>query len=92
MGFLLKERICSTTVIYERICCKGGGGRKLFSLRIDPYNPIALRMAKTLWSFGCSECNRIKKGGMGGAKEKMVDFLPSVVVFLLILVLTVFLL
>ena len=23
-------------------------------------NPIALRMAKTLWSFGCSECSRVK--------------------------------
>ena len=26
----------------------------------DNYNPIALRMANTLWSFGCSECNRVK--------------------------------
>ena len=24
------------------------------------FNPIALRMAKTLWSFGYSECNRVK--------------------------------
>ena len=23
-------------------------------------NPIALRMAKTPWSFGCSECNKVK--------------------------------
>ena len=23
-------------------------------------NPIALGTAKTLWSFGCSECNRVK--------------------------------
>ena len=23
-------------------------------------NPFALRMAKTLWSFGRSECNRVK--------------------------------
>ena len=23
-------------------------------------SPIALRMAKTLWSFGLSECNRVK--------------------------------
>ena len=23
-------------------------------------NPIALRMAKTLWSFGHSDCNRVK--------------------------------
>ena len=24
------------------------------------FNPIALRTAKTLWSFGRSECNRVK--------------------------------
>ena len=24
-------------------------------------NPTALRTAKTLWSFGCSECNRVKE-------------------------------
>ena len=23
------------------------------------FHPIALRRAKTLWSFGCSECNRV---------------------------------
>ena len=23
-------------------------------------NPVALRMARTLWSFGDSECNRVK--------------------------------
>ena len=28
------------------------------------FNPIALRMAKTIWSFGRSECNRIKKKSM----------------------------
>ena len=26
-------------------------------------NPIALRMAKTLWSFGCSECTKVKVYG-----------------------------
>ena len=25
------------------------------------FNPIALRTAKTLWSFGHSECNRVKR-------------------------------
>ena len=25
------------------------------------FNPIVLRMAKTLWSFGHSECNRVKE-------------------------------
>ena len=24
------------------------------------FNPIALKMAKTPYSFGCSECNRVK--------------------------------
>ena len=28
---------------------------------IFAFNPTALRMAKTPLSFGCSECNRIKK-------------------------------
>ena len=27
-------------------------------------NPVALRMAKTLWSIGLSECNRIKIGDL----------------------------
>ena len=30
---------------------------------INPVNPIALRTAKTLWSFGCSECSRGKPQG-----------------------------
>ena len=25
------------------------------------FNPTALRMAKTLWSFGRSKCNRVKR-------------------------------
>ena len=25
------------------------------------FNPIALRMTKTLWSYGLSECNRVKR-------------------------------
>ena len=31
-----------------------------FTLDKVCFNPIALRMAKTLWSFGLSECNRDK--------------------------------
>ena len=26
---------------------------------IHEFNPIAVRMAKTLWSFGRSDCNRV---------------------------------
>ena len=29
------------------------------------FNPIALRMAKILWSFGRSECNRVWKSASG---------------------------
>ena len=32
----------------------------LNDLQIQTFNPIALRTAKTLWSFGRSECNRVK--------------------------------
>ena len=31
------------------------------SLKSDSFNPIALRTAKTLWSFGRSEFKRVKK-------------------------------
>ena len=30
------------------------------------FYPIALRMAKTQWSFGHSECNRVKFTGFKG--------------------------
>ena len=33
------------------------------------HNPVALRTAKTLWSFGCSECNRVKEKTLLLAKE-----------------------
>ena len=32
------------------------------------FNPTALRTAKTLWSFGCYECNRVK------SRTLMIDF------------------
>ena len=40
-------------------------GKQLYLFHFVPFsmvifNPIALRMAKTLWSFGHSECNRVK--------------------------------
>ena len=28
---------------------------------VNLINPIALRAAKTLWSFGCSECKRVNQ-------------------------------
>ena len=36
------------------------------------FNPIALRVAKTLWSFGCSECNRVT-----ASNRKIADFANS---------------
>ena len=30
-------------------------------ITFQDFNHIALRMAKTLWSIGCSECNRVKE-------------------------------
>ena len=44
-------------------------------------NPIALRTAKTLWSFGRSECNRVKELRVGPlyrkAKMKMAVASPD---------------
>ena len=36
---------------------------ELLQLQVYPFmfNPIALRTAKTLWSFGFSECNRVNR-------------------------------
>ena len=46
--------------------------------KICSFNPIALRMAKTLWSFGCSECNRVKCRPLmrRDAKLKTEELLP----------------
>ena len=33
---------------------------KNINVMLEFFNPIALRMAKTLWSFGSSKCNRVK--------------------------------
>ena len=38
-------------------------------------NPIALRMAKTLWSFGRSECNRVK--GKNIPPQRRAKLFPS---------------
>ena len=33
----------------------------IFFLSTETFNSVALRTAKTLWSFGHSECNRVKQ-------------------------------
>ena len=52
------------------------------------FNPVALRRAKTRWSFGCSECNRVnshiclsgsspKSKGKGSGKKKTPEPEPE---------------
>ena len=33
---------------------------KILKALVSPFNPLALRLTKSLWSFGQSECNRVK--------------------------------
>ena len=40
------------------LLCKNGQNHAVISIF---FNPVVLRTAKTLWSFGCSECKRVKK-------------------------------
>ena len=46
-----------------------GRRKELFTICLNPspsivsFNPVALRKAKTLWSFGFSECNRVNING-----------------------------
>ena len=42
---------------FERACTSS----KQEVTKLSPFNPIALRMAKTLWSFGHSECKRVNR-------------------------------
>ena len=35
-------------------------GFHVHSVTQRPFNPVALRTAKTLWSFGLSVCNKVK--------------------------------
>ena len=50
------------------------------SLTDSVVNPIALRTAKTLWSFGGSECNRVERTMLCAigtvAKLKMTELWP----------------
>ena len=51
-----------------------------YLLNKSTHNPIALRVAKTLWSFGHSECKRVKgeKGEIGlvGGKLNLLRIDP----------------
>ena len=50
------------------------------------FNPIALRTAKTLWSFGRSECNRVNEKVLKaqmGEKKKLCLKLSTIAFFLM---------
>ena len=52
-----------TTLLYLNICLPFQLRSTLKTASLEhtlSFNPTAHRMAKTLWSFGCSECNRDK--------------------------------
>ena len=60
----LEELFFSIFLIYiEKIAIKKKThlfcSSKVYECALMVFNPIALRTAKTLWSFGCSECNRV---------------------------------
>ena len=44
----------------KRIIANYHQNPSLSNICLKAFNPIALRTAKTLWSFGHSECNRVK--------------------------------
>ena len=56
---------------------------------LSSFNPIALRMAKTLWSFGRSECSRIKNLVIA-VGHSIVSLVKSLVSDLLILLVLIF--
>ena len=43
---------CNRLIFGEGVCSE---------LVVDNFNPIALRTAKIVYNFGCSECNRVKR-------------------------------
>ena len=63
----------STKIILKWTHTNDKNGQVHLSKKI---NPIALRTAKTLWSFGCSECNRVKGGNIETSPYK--TYLPLV--------------
>ena len=48
------------TKINSHMICINNGGKYIKVNSCSLNNPLALRIAKTLWSFGHSECNRVK--------------------------------
>ena len=55
-----KGNCCKQINMVDSINLKIAYEHKFSAMMAQMLNPIALRMAKTLWSFGHSECNRVK--------------------------------
>ena len=51
---------------------------KFMFLGVKMFNPIAFRMAKTLWSFDCSECKRVKHIRVSRIQLKSFEFRSNV--------------
>ena len=64
---ILQKRICSEELVQKEFAYLRE--QNLF------FNPIALRKAKTPWSFDCSECNRVKSIQTNTAIQKLSPFL-----------------
>ena len=59
---LADETLDSLTEVFEDLPDRLGscGTEYDVTFGVSSVNPIALRKAKTLWSFGLSECKRVK--------------------------------
>ena len=44
------------------------------------FNSVALRMAKTLWSFGCSECSRVNREIF--KTPELSEYFPLIMIFM----------
>ena len=72
--------LCKTVPKIRLFRLRKGNAQPIAELLL---NPIALKMAKTLWSFGCSECNKVNKmttrapGKRGIEDDLKLNFLNS---------------
>ena len=59
-GFLITCNTHEKEAVRESYNILNEYADKLYGPEVHMFNPIALRMAKTLWSFGHFECNMVK--------------------------------
>ena len=59
-----RETTCVTFFLFPLMtnCTEKGSGHREFASgeQLRSFNPVALRMAKTLWSSGHPECSRVR--------------------------------